>query len=212
MSYAALLLDLDGTLVDSEPRHFDAHKRFLASVQMPVTHEDVVGNVGKGDKVFYRALLARAGRTADVEDWVLRKTAVLMAMYRSDGLDLRPGVHGLLERAATKGIFAHVVTSAERELAALSLEVTGLAARLPARICHEDVAKHKPDPEPYLLAATRLGVPAERCLVIEDSPSGVRSGLAAGCQVIAFAGVIPQETLRAAGATRIVTHLDEVEL
>lgn len=212
MSYAALLLDLDGTLVDSEPRHFEAHKRFLASVQMPVTHEDVVGNVGKGDKVFYRSLLERAGRTADVDDWVLRKTAVLMAMYRSDGLALRPGVRGLLDRAAAKGVFAHVVTSAERALAALSLEVTGLAARLPARICHEDVARHKPDPEPYLLAAERLGVPPQHCLVVEDSPSGVRAGIAAGCQVVAFTGVITREALRAAGATRIVAHLDEVVL
>ena len=207
---AALLLDLDGTLVDSEPCHFEAHKRFLASVEMPVTQDDVIGNVGKGDLVFYHSLLARAGRTADVEAWVHAKTAVLIGMYRSGGLALRPGVTGLLARASASGVFAHVVTSAERELAALSLEVTGLAQRLPARVCYEDVIEHKPNPAPYLLAASRLSVPPAQCLVIEDSISGVKAGVAAGCTVIGFVGIISADDLRAAGAHRTVTTLDEV--
>ena len=207
---AALLLDLDGTLVDSEPCHFEAHKRFLATVQMPVTHKDVVGNVGKGDQVFYRELLARTKRTADVAAWVHSKTEVLISMYRNGGLALRPGVIGMLDRARASGVFAHVVTSAERQLAALSLEVTGLAQRLPARVCYEDVIEHKPKPEPYLLAASRLSVPPARCLVIEDSISGVKAGVAAGCTVIGFVGIISADDLRAAGAHRVVTTLDEV--
>ena len=207
---AALLLDLDGTMVDSEPRHFEAHKRFLASVQMPVSQDDVVGNVGKGDLVFYRSLLERAGRTADVVAWVRQKTELLEAMYRTEGLDLRPGVLGLLAHAFDTGVFAHIVTSAERSLAALSLQVTGLAQRLPARICHEDVVHHKPNPEPYLLAAARLAVPPQRCLVIEDSISGVKAGVAAGCHVIGFVGIITANDLRAAGAHRTVMTLDEV--
>jgi HAD superfamily hydrolase (TIGR01509 family) len=212
MSYAALLLDLDGTLVDSEPRHFVAHERFLATVGMPVTRAEVVGNVGKGDRAFYRSLCARQGVTVDVVDWVQRKTDVLMQLYRDEGLPLRPGVHDLLERAAQRGIFAHVVTSAERRLAALTLEVTGLAARLPARICHEDVTAHKPSPEPYLLACQRLGVPPARCLVVEDSLSGVRAGVAAGCTVVGFAGIVTGDELRAVGAHRIVDSLAEVVL
>lgn len=210
MPYAALLLDLDGTLVDSEPRHFEAHRRFLAQVNVAVSEADLAGNVGKGDAVFYRALMARDGVVADAAAWVERKTELLMSMYRSEGLALRPGAQGLLQRAAKSGIFAHVVTSAERRLAALSLEVTGLAERLPARICHEDVVRHKPDPEPYLLAASRLGVPPSRCLVVEDSPSGVRSGKAAGCRVIGCAGIIPAERLHEAGADQVVTTLDAV--
>lgn len=212
MRYAALLLDLDGTLVDSEPRHFAAHTRFLASVGITVTHDQVVGNVGKGDGVFYRELMASTGVTGDPADWVERKTELLMDMYRAEGLALRPGVHGLLDRAAAQGVFAYVVTSAEHRLALLSLAVTGLLPRLPARVCHEDVLKHKPAPDPYLLAASRLGVPPERCLVIEDSPSGIRAGKAAGCTVIGYPGVLSPEVLLAAGADRLVTHLDQVEL
>jgi HAD superfamily hydrolase (TIGR01509 family) len=210
MSYAALLLDLDGTLVDSEPCHFAAHRRFLADVGVAVSEAELAGNVGKGDAVFYRSLMARDGVVADAADWVRRKTNVLMDLYRREGLALRPGATALLRRAAADGVFAHVVTSAERQLAALSLEVTGLAARLPVRICHEDVVHHKPNPEPYLLAASRLGVPPNRCLVVEDSPSGVRSGKAAGCRVIGCVGIIPAEQLHAAGADQVVTTLDAV--
>ncbi len=212
MSYAALLLDLDGTLVDSEPRHFVAHERFLASVGILVTFTDFVGHVGKGDRAFYRSLCARQGVTVDLDDWVQRKTNVLMQIYRDDGIPLRPGVHDLLGRAAQRGIFAQVVTSAERQLAAVTLEVTGLAARLPARICHEDVAAHKPNPEPYLLACQRLGVPPARCLVVEDSLSGVRAGVAAGCTVVGFPGIVSGVELRAVGAHRIVDSLAEVAL
>jgi len=70
--------------------------------------------------------------------------------------------------------------------------------------------QHKPNPEPYLLAASRLSVPPERCLVIEDSISGVKSGRAAGCHVIGFVGIITGEDLLAAGAHRTVTTLDQV--
>jgi sugar-phosphatase len=118
----------------------------------------------------------------------------------------------LLERAATRGLYGLVVTSAERRVAAMSLAVTGLAQRLAARVCREDVIHQKPDPEPYLLAAERLSVPPARCLVIEDSPSGVLAGKAAGCTVIGFAGVISGDQLLAAGAERVITHLDQVAL
>ncbi len=212
MRYAAVLLDLDGTLVDSEPRHFAAHKRFLASVGVPVTQSDVEGNVGKGDGVFYRYLIAKTGVVGNPDQWVERKTELLMEMYRREGLALRPGVHALLERAAAQGVYAYVVTSAEQRLARLSLEVTGLLQRLPARVCYEDVVNHKPAPDPYLLAARRLSVPPERCLVIEDSPSGIRAGKAAGCTVIGYPGVLSPESLRAAGADSLVEHLDQVRL
>lgn len=207
---AALLLDLDGTLVDSEPCHIAAHRRFLATMGLAVTEADIVGNVGKGDLVFYRTLLERAGRTADAEEWVRQKTALLTAMYKNEGLALRPGVSGLLARAREAGVFAYVVTNAERSVAALSLEVAGLAERLPARVCHEDVIHHKPNPEPYLLAAARLAVPPARCLVIEDSISGSRAGLAAGCRVIGFAGVVSAAALRAAGVSTVVDTLADV--
>ncbi|MBA3847981.1 MAG: HAD family phosphatase, partial [Planctomycetes bacterium] len=115
-SPAALLLDMDGTLVDTEPLHFIAHKRYLASQDMPVTHEDVIDNVGKGDRSFFAALAARAGRTIDAAAWVAAKTDVLLELYQKQGVPRQPGVDRLLDYAWREGIACCVVTSATRRV------------------------------------------------------------------------------------------------
>ncbi|MBA3686560.1 MAG: HAD family phosphatase, partial [Planctomycetes bacterium] len=166
--FAALLLDLDGTLVDSEPRHFQAHREFLTTKGITVTEDDLAGNVGKGDGVFYQLLAEKRGVTADIAAWVAAKSEVLLGMYRRDGLPARPGAMRLLDHARDEGVCACVVTNSERRVAVAALTAAGLAERLPLRVCYEDTHLHKPDPAPYLLAARRLGVPASRCLAIED--------------------------------------------
>jgi HAD superfamily hydrolase (TIGR01509 family) len=210
---ALLCLDLDGTLVDSEPRHFEAHRRFLRQRGVAFTEADLVGNIGRGDRVFYRDLTASQGIRLSEDEaaaWVAGKTAVLMQLYRDEGLPLRPGVRDLLDRALADGVAAVVVTSSGRELATLSLEVAGLSPRLPARICHEDTPQHKPNPFPYALACSRYAVPPQRALVVEDSVAGVTSGTAAGAWVIGSAGLISAPRLRTAGAQAAVSSLAHI--
>lgn len=211
-AYAALLLDLDGTLVDSEPKHIEAHRRFLRSEGIPFTEEDLLGNIGRGDRSFYRRLIDQSGRGGDPDDWVRRKTAMLVDLYRQEGLALRPGAQVLLDRAWRLGIACAVVTSAERGLCLATLMAVGLAQRLPTRICFEDTVHHKPHPLPYQLCCQRLGVPPGRCLALEDSPSGVASARTAGCTVFAIPDKVEERALLAAGATRLVRDLSEVEL
>jgi HAD superfamily hydrolase (TIGR01509 family) len=210
MTPAALFLDLDGTLVDSEPLHFRSHREFLSSQGITAHDDSFSANIGKGDRQFYEDLIAAHSVKGDAVEWVQQKTALLMQIYRQEGLPGRPGVNELLERALQLGIACVVVTSSTRALCSLSLEVVGLAKRLPCRICHEDTMGHKPDPAPYLLAARRLSVPSERCVVIEDSISGVISGKSAGCSVIGFPGLVSSQDLLDAGAQRCVQSLSEV--
>lgn len=207
---AALLLDLDGTLLDTEPLHFEAHRRFLASVGIVPTHDDLVGNVGRGDREFYLALMARSGVTGDAAAWVEAKTGVLRGLYAATRVALRPGAEALLAAASSRGIPGVVVTSSGRQLAAAALASAGLDRRLPMRVCREDTARHKPAPDPFLLAAARLGLPPAACLAVEDSDSGVASAVAAGCAVVAVPGHIPAERLRGAGAQRILPSLDGI--
>lgn len=94
--------------------------------------------------------------------------------------------------------------------AAASLIASGLSARLPLRVCHEDSEFRKPHPAPYEVAAGRLGVPCSECLAIEDSAAGVASAAAAGCITIGFVGLIDADTLLAAGALRCVHDLTEL--
>ncbi len=83
---AALLLDLDGTLVDSEPRHVATHRTFLATQGITASDELCIGNIGKGDRSFYERLIREHGHQADAGDWVVQKTALLMQSYRISGL------------------------------------------------------------------------------------------------------------------------------
>lgn len=207
---SALLIDLDGTLLDTEPLHFEAHRRFLAGRGVVPSEAELVGNIGKGDREFYRDLIQTHGLDGDPDAWVAEKTAILAGIYRADGVPLRPGVHGLLAHAAAQGVPCVVVTSSGRELARCALEVAGLDVRLPMRVCHEDTRRHKPHPEPYLLAAVRLGLPPAACLAIDDSSSGVAAARTAGCPVVAMRGHLPEAAVRAAGALRMLDSLAEL--
>lgn len=209
-TFAALLLDFDGTIVDSEPRHCEAHRRFLATQGITASDADLIGNIGKSDRLFYLELMARHGKTGDVLEWMAGKTDLLLDIYRAEGLALRPGVRALLDHAFAEGVPVCVVTSTERRIAALGLELIGLDRRLPSRVCYEDVTRRKPDPQPYQLAAARLGVPPERCLVVEDSATGVTAAVAAGAVTMGFVGLTSADQLTAAGASRCIHSLDEL--
>lgn len=206
----ALLLDMDGTLVDSEPVHFRAHERFLESVGVAVTHGDLVGNIGKGDVAFYADLARRAGVDGDPEGWVLRKRDVLLDLFRRDGLAAQPGAMTLLDNAFARGVPRMLVTNSDRAVADAALTAAGLASRLTGRVCWEDTTAHKPDPAPYRLAASRLALPPWTCVAIEDSPSGVRAAVAAGCRTLAVAGLVPRADLMAAGARIVLDSLEDL--
>jgi HAD superfamily hydrolase (TIGR01509 family) len=209
-TFAAILLDFDGTTVDSEPLHCRAHQHFLARQGINISEAEILGNIGKSDRMFYLELMQRFGKQGDVMAWMAGKTEILKDIYRSEGLILRPGVRELLDDAARHGVPVSLVTSTEREVAALGLAVIGLDKRISARVCYEDVVNRKPAPDPYVLAAKRLGVPPERCLAIEDSPNGVKSAVAAGAVTVALVGMISKADLMAAGASRCVESLTEL--
>ncbi|MCK6489168.1 MAG: HAD family phosphatase [Planctomycetes bacterium] len=208
---AAVFLDLDGTLVDSEPLHFEAHRRFLSTVGVAVSEADLQGNIGRGDRTFYQDLMRRSGVSGDAAAWVERKTDVLIGIYQELGLRLRPGAEKLLDRCAAAGICCVVVTSADRRLCRAALAATRLSQRLAIRVCHEDVVRHKPDPAPYLLAAERMGLPPARCLAVEDSESGVKAARAAGCRVVGLRGLVSDGRLLVAGAHRLVSTLADID-
>jgi HAD superfamily hydrolase (TIGR01509 family) len=117
-----------------------------------------------------------------------------------------PGALDLLAEVAGAGLPHALVTSAEPEIMAAALDSIGV--RFPVTVCAADVARGKPDPEPYLQAAARLGVAPGRSVALEDSPSGIRSAHAAGLTVIAVPSVPPPPGL----ARLIVPSLRAVDL
>jgi HAD superfamily hydrolase (TIGR01509 family) len=123
------------------------------------------------------------------------------------GVPWRPGARELLEALGRAGVPCALVTMSYRQL------VDAVLAQLPARtfgavVTGDQVSHGKPDPEAYQLAAQLLGVPAQRCIAIEDSPTGVASASAAGAQVIAVPHTVP---IAPADGLVIVESLAELE-
>jgi mannitol-1-/sugar-/sorbitol-6-phosphatase len=174
----ALLLDLDGTLVDSTPALQRSWLRWAD--EYAITHERLRGVVAHGltADAIVRALLPPGDVAA------AQKRIDELEVADVDGVVALPGAVGLL--ASLPAERWTIVTSGKRVVAEARLRAAGVT--LPAvMVTADDVVRGKPDPEPYLLGAARLGVEPERCLVVEDAPAGLASGRAAGMHTVGVA-------------------------
>lgn len=199
---SALLLDLDGVLIDSTPA--------VARVWMgwaiehgfdPVT---VVHKAhGRPSRTTIRELLANADIDIDREDREVERREI----EDLDGVVPLPGARELLNILPTDRWT--IATSCTRPLAEVRLRAAGLPIPQ-TMITSSDVKIGKPDPEPYLKAAAKLGFAASDCIVLEDAPAGVRAGKAAGARVIAFLTTMIRRDLEDAGANWIVQNCADV--
>jgi HAD superfamily hydrolase (TIGR01509 family) len=134
-------------------------------------------------------LLARAARPvppADVARWM---TEGMLSRAAEGRVIVRPGARELLNEVAATGIPYALVTGSQRPFTEAVLASTGF--RFPVTVTGDDVARTKPDPEPYLLAAKLLDADPEQCVALEDSPNGVASATSAGCLVVAVPTLLP---------------------
>jgi HAD superfamily hydrolase (TIGR01509 family) len=179
----AVLLDMDGTLVDSDASVERAWRAWADQEGVPM--ELLLPRLhGSPAGITIRALQPQYD-----DDAIDRATQFQLGLQYDDLADLRalPGAHELLATLDKFGLPWAVVTSADRKLAKARLGAVGIEP--PVLVTIEDTARGKPFPDPYLLAAERLGVDPRRCLVVEDSQPGIDAGHAAGAQVAALRGL-----------------------
>jgi HAD superfamily hydrolase (TIGR01509 family) len=185
----AVLFDMDGLLVDSEPLWTVAEDELAALHGATFTPEMKAAVVGTRLDVSVPTLLRLFGQPADPEQ-VARTTQVLlgrMVELFTAQLPPRPGAWELLAEVTAARVPTALVSSSYRVLVDAAL-AAGLGP-FDVVVTGDEVVHGKPHPEPYLTAAARLGVRPEQCVVLEDSPSGVEAGLAAGCGVVAVPSV-----------------------
>ena len=183
----AVLFDMDGLLVDSEPLWFEVERAVMARLGGQWGEADQRALIGGSLDRTVSWLLAKAAAPASREDVARWLVAEMAALILARGLPLQPGAGPLLAALDAAGVPCALVTASSRAIMDAVLTVTGLS--FDVTVCGEDVRRGKPDPEPYLLAAARLGVPAAGCVVLEDSPTGIAAARAAGCPVIAVPSV-----------------------
>jgi HAD superfamily hydrolase (TIGR01509 family) len=205
---AAVLFDMDGTLVDSEKVWSVGLNELAARYGSALSGWARQAMVGTSMAESMTILHADIGLPeldvpASVR-WLEERVKELFAQ----GLEWRPGARELLAAVRAAGVPTALVTATRRRLVEVALATIG-ADQFDAVVCGDDVAQTKPHPMPYLTAAALVGAPVDRCVAIEDSPNGVRSALAAGCAVLA----IPCEVaLPAADGVTIMPSLMDVDL
>jgi HAD superfamily hydrolase (TIGR01509 family) len=189
-SEVAVLFDMDGLLIDSEPLWLAAETDVMARLGgQPWTQEDQHALLGGSLERTVRYLAAKATRPQPpdvIADWLM---SGIEERVRAHGVPLQPGAAALLAEVKAAGLPAALVTSSERGFMDAVLDATGLTFDL--TVCADDVTHTKPDPEPYLRAAKLLGVAPPSCSALEDSPNGVASAEAAGCRVFAVPSLLP---------------------
>jgi mannitol-1-/sugar-/sorbitol-6-phosphatase len=183
----AVLLDMDGTLVDSDAAVERAWSTWATEHALEPAAALAIAH-GNPAETTVQALLPALG---PVE--VAESAARQLALQYDDLADVTPtdGAQRLVAVLTQRAWPWAIVTTADRRLAAARLAAAGLAAAglaVPVLVTAEDVAAGKPDPEGYLLAARRLGVPPPRCLVVEDTATGLAAGRAAGALTAALKG------------------------
>lgn len=181
----AMLIDMDGTLVDTEPYWEDAKIRLATGHGIPFTAADAAPLVGRSMMVTVDALKAAGVPLSDEE--ILAALVDEVAARVGEGIPWIDGAPEFLQRMADANIPCALVTQAWEPVARQVVNASN--GVLSVLVSGGDVSHPKPHPEPYLLAADRLGVDPVRCVAMEDSPAGVASAVAAGAQVIVMPGM-----------------------
>ncbi|WP_284165309.1 HAD family phosphatase [Frigidibacter sp. SD6-1] len=183
MRYDAAIFDLDGLLLDTERIAIVAGYRALADLGLPRTDGLFEGLVGKDNATGARALVSHYGEDFPIERFGSRWDGLFLAALE-EGIPLRPGATDLLDRLEALGLPRAVATSSQRKSADHKLSKTGLHRYFGAVVTVNCVTRPKPAPDPYLLAASRLGHRPERCIAFEDSDTGAAAAKAAGMVVV----------------------------
>jgi mannitol-1-/sugar-/sorbitol-6-phosphatase len=197
---SALLFDLDGVLIDSTPAV--ARVWHAWAVEHGFDPENVVHIAhGRPSRATIGELLPNADMDRENREVERREIEDL------DGVVMLPGTDRLLKSLPSARWT--IATSCTRKLAEVRLRAAGLP--IPGTmITSSDVKIGKPDPEPYLKAAAKLGFPASDCVVVEDAPAGIRAGKTAGARVIGFLTTMPRRDLEDAGADWIVQNCADI--
>lgn len=180
----AILFDMDGTLVDSEPLHHSALRDVMDAAGIALPASFALDSTGLSMPAAYELLRATTTLQMDYPTLVAAKYANFLR--GAAAIAMRPGARQALDAARERALMVAVVSNSDRMLVDASLAVTGIVRPDMITVTRNDVRHGKPHAEPYLRAAWLLGVEPGECIVVEDSAPGAQAGLAAGMTVVGW--------------------------
>ena len=185
----AVLFDMDGTLIDSEGLWLEAETMVMAGLGSTWSSQDQAHSLGASLETVADYMIQKSGTTVAADVIGHRLLDAMESRLRNSPLSWRPGARSLVVECRDLGVPTALVSASWNRL----IEAVGekIDADIGCRafdiiVAGDDVENGKPHPDPYLTAARELGMEPDRCLALEDSPTGVRSAVAAGCRVVAI--------------------------
>ncbi|MBD2494418.1 HAD family phosphatase [Nostoc sp. FACHB-280] len=207
---AAVLFDLDGTIVNTDPIHYQAWQQMLADYNIDI------------DEKFYQSRISGRLNPEIVKDILPQLSAAegqkfaddKEALFRELASHLQPlsGFAELIAWTETHQLKRALVTNAPRLNVEFVLEVLGIKEAFHAVILAEDCTAGKPDPTPYQVALNKLKINAEKAIALEDSPSGIRAAVAAGIPTIGIASTHDPQNLQTVGAFMAIPDFTDLQL
>jgi HAD superfamily hydrolase (TIGR01509 family) len=180
----AVLWDMDGTLIDSGDLHWISWKNTLANEGIFITYGQFLSSFGQRNDSILPRWLGPGATPERIEKIANAKEELYRRRVRRNGISPLPGVANWLHRLHQEGWLQAIASAAPRANVDAVLEALSATHLFQAIVSAEDVHRGKPDPEVYLSAAARVGVPPERCIVVEDALAGIEGARRAGMRSI----------------------------
>lgn len=199
MQQLAVIFDMDGVLVDSYHAHFESWKRFYGELGIEYSEEQFASDFGRTSRDILRRTMGDDLREEQVVAWDGHKEALYRELI-SENFPAMDGAGELIEGLAEEGFRLAVGSSGPPENVALVIEKLAGGRRFDVAVTGADVTRGKPDPQVFLIAAQRLGVPTASCAVVEDAVHGITAARRAGMTAIALTGTLERAELAAADA------------
>jgi len=209
LSKKTILWDMDGVIADSNSFHFAAWQETFAKRRVNFTKEDFTKLFGTRNDFIIRNVLGEGLAEKDIESTVQEKEASFREKAKGN-IKPFPGVVKLLNTIKRGNFKQALVSSAPKENIDLLISELALGGIFDRVVSGREVAESKPSPQIYLLAAEKLGAQPQDCIVIEDSPHGVKAAKAAGMKCLAVTNTHPKQDFEE--ADRVVDSLEEVDL
>ncbi|WP_372947598.1 HAD family hydrolase [Mariniphaga sp.] len=188
-SFGAVIFDMDGVLVNSEPFYVEVEQTNFRQLGLDISEEEHQTYQGTATDRMWQLIKERHGIDQPVDELVEMTNNLVTPYFNSlEKMEPMPGVKNLIEKLKGKGIPLALASSSYFDVIEIILQKTELKKYFDVVVSSQMAGASKPEPDIFLLTAKKLGIPPEKCIVIEDSTNGIKAAKAAGMFCIAFAG------------------------
>jgi HAD superfamily hydrolase (TIGR01509 family) len=183
----AVIFDMDGVIIDSEPFHWEVNKRLFKSLEIDVSEKEYRHYIGVSNTAMWGAIKRKHGLLQSVKELAALQVEGTIDFMKSERVDPVVGVIDLLSNCKKAGALIALASSSPYQIIGMVLDRFNIKRFFDSVVSGEDFEKGKPSPDIFLKTAAMLGVVPGQCIVIEDATHGVHAAKAAGMKCIGFA-------------------------